>query len=93
VTNQATTDIVEGPEAAAGQPVAAAHDGTGHEDEHFGGRRISWIGTSIVCAGFLVGGLSFWGHIHWPLFWVGTAVALVGCLILAGAKTMSEDWY
>lgn len=92
MTNQATTGIVEGPEAAAARPVAAAHDGTEH-DEHFGGRRISWIGTSIVCVGFVVGGFSFLGRVHWPLFWAGVAVALVGCLTLAGAKTMSEDWY
>jgi fatty acid desaturase len=93
VTNQATTGIVEGPEATAAQPVAAVHDGAEHDEEHFAGRRISWIGTSIVCVGFVAGGLSFWGHIHWPLFWVAAGVALVGCLILAGAKTMSEDWY
>jgi hypothetical protein len=80
---------VKGPGATAAQPaVAAAHD-----TEHFSGRTISWVGTSIVCSGFLMGGLSFWGHIHWWLFWLGAGVAIVGCLILAFAKTMSEDWY
>jgi hypothetical protein len=93
VAEQATTDVVEGPGGTAAQPVVAPHDVAAHDSEHFNGRRISWFGTGIVCAGFIVGGFSFWGHVHWLLFWVATAIVVVGCLILAFAKTMSEDWY
>ncbi len=88
MAEQATAGIVEGPGGTAAQPAVAAHHG-----DHFNGRGISWVGTGIVCAGFIVGGFSFAGHVHWWLFWVGTAIAVVGCLILAFAKTMSEDWY
>ena len=89
MAERATTGIVEGPGGTAAQPVVAA----AHDSEHFSGRGISWFGTGVVCAGFFVGGLSFWGNIHWWLFWVGAGVTIVGSLILAFAKTMSEDWY
>jgi hypothetical protein len=89
VAERATTGTVEGPGGTAAQPVAgAAHDG-----EHFSGRRISWIGTVIVCAGFIAGGVAFIPHPTWWLFWLGVGIVIVGSLILAAAKTMSEDWY
>ncbi len=30
---------------------------------------------------------------HWTIFWIGTAVAIVGCLSLLFTKTLNEDWY
>jgi hypothetical protein len=89
VAEHATTGTVEGPGGTAAQPVA----GRAHDNEHYSGRGISWFGTGMVCAGFLAGGLSFWGHVHWWAFWLGAGIAIVGSLILAFAKTMSEDWY
>jgi len=89
VAERATTGTVEGPGGTAARPVAgAAHDG-----EHFSGRKISWIGTVIVCVGFIVGGVAFIPHPTWWLFWLGAGIVIVGSLILASAKTMSEDWY
>ncbi len=89
MAEQATTGTVEGRGGTAAQPVVSA----AHDSEHFGGRGISWAGTAIVCVGFIIGGVAFIPHPIWWLFWVGAAVAIVGCLILAFAKTMSEDWY
>ena len=89
MAEHATTGIVEGPGGTAAQPVVAAS----HDSEHFSGRRISWVGTTIVCVGFVVGGVAFIPHPIWWLFWLGTAIAIVGSLILAFAKTMSQDWY
>jgi hypothetical protein len=89
VAERTTTGIVEGPGGTAAQPVVAA----AHDSEHFSGRKISWVGTAIVCAGFTVGGAAFIPHPIWWLFWLGAAITIVGCLILAFSKTMSEDWY
>ena len=84
--------IVEGTIADSGAPVAfeAAHL------EHNPGRPISWVGTTIVIIGFIIGGISFPivnPAPQWVLFWVGTGIAIVGILVLAGSKAMNTDWY
>ena len=83
---------VEGTIADSGAP--AAYD-PGHL-EHNPGRPISWIGTSIVVVGFILGGISFPivdPAPQWVLFWIGTAIAIVGILVLATSKAMNTDWY
>jgi hypothetical protein len=70
-----------------------AFPGAPHDEEHNPGRPISWLGTSIVIVGFVVGGIGFVPAPHWTIFWIGAGVAIIGCLILLFAKTMSEDWY
>ena len=67
--------------------------GMPHDQEHNPGRPISWLGTSIVIVGFVIGGIGFVPAPHWTIFWIGAGVAIIGCLILLFAKTMSEDWY
>jgi hypothetical protein len=91
VAEHATTGTVEGPGGTAAQPVV----GAAHDLEHFSGRPISWFGTGVVCAGSVVGAIPFFftHPIWWWLFWVGAGITVVGCLVLAFAKTMSEDWY
>ena len=61
--------------------------------EHNSGRPISWVGTTIVIIGFIIGGIAFFPAPNWTIFWIGTAVAIVGCLTLLFTKTMNEDWY
>jgi hypothetical protein len=86
VAEQAT-GTVEGTGTAG----ALAH---GTDDEaHHTGRPISWVGTTVVVIGFVIGGIGFCPSPHWIIFWIGAAVAIVGCLILAFSKTMSTDWY
>jgi hypothetical protein len=67
--------------------------GTRHAEEHNPGRPISWVGTSVVIIGFIIGGIAFVPGPHWTIFWIGVGVAIVGCLTLLFAKTMNEDWY
>jgi len=86
VAEQAT-DTVE----STGSAGALAH-GSGHS-EHNSGRPISWVGTSIVIIGFIVGGAAMVPAPHWVLFWVGAGIAIVGCLVLAFSKAMNTDWY
>ena len=54
---------------------------------------MSWVGVGIVIVGFIIGGIAFFPAPHWTIFWIGTAVAIVGCLSLLFTKTMNEDWY
>jgi hypothetical protein len=64
--------------------------------EHNPGRPISWVGTSIVVVGFIIGGIAFPIQNpgpNWVIFWIGTAIALVGCFVLLFSKAMSTDWY
>jgi hypothetical protein len=64
--------------------------------EHNPGRPISWVGTGVVIVGFVIGGISFPivnPAPQWVVFWVGAAVAFVGCLILLFSKSMMTDWY
>jgi hypothetical protein len=68
--------------------VAAAHAG-----DHFSGRGISWVGVVVTCVGFVGGGVAFVPHPTWWAFWVSAGVAIVGLLIMAFAKTFSDDWY
>jgi hypothetical protein len=78
-------------EGTGGSSAALVH-GAGHL-EHNPGRPISWVGTSTVIVGFIVGGVAFVPTPHWLVFWIGAAVAIFGCLILLFSKAMNTDWY
>ena len=88
------TDTVDGTGAVAGTDAAGTvgvpFDG---HFEHNPGRPISWIGTSTVIVGFIIGGIAFFPSPNWVVFWIGTGVAIVGCLILAFSKAVNTDWY
>jgi hypothetical protein len=90
VVAEQATGTVEGTGTAG----ALAH-GPSHL-EHNPGRPISWVGTAVVTIGFIIGGIAFPiknPGPDWVLFWVGTGIAIVGCLILLFSKAMSTDWY
>jgi hypothetical protein len=96
VAEQAT-ETVDGTGAVAGTDAAGTvgvpFDG---HLEHNPGRPISWIGTSTVIVGFIIGGIAFPitnPGPNWIVFWVGTAVAIIGCLVLLFSKAMNTDWY
>ena len=61
--------------------------------EHNPGRPISWVGTTVVIIGFIIGGVAFVPSPNWIVFWVGAGVTIVGCLILLFSKAMNTDWY
>jgi hypothetical protein len=94
VAEQAT-DALEGTEGAlestgAPGPVAYA---TGHHLEHNPGKPMSWVGVMIVVIGFIIGGIAMVPGPHWVIFWIGSGVAIIGCLTLLFTKTFSTDWY
>ena len=63
---------------------------------HNPGRPVSWVGTSIVIVGFIIGGVSFPisdPGPNWIVFWIGAAVTLVGLLVLGTSKAIDTDWY
>lgn len=78
--------------AGTGAVSSAAHAVNQHL-EHNPGRPISWIGVIVAIIGAIIGGIGFIPHLQWALFGVGLGVFVVGLLIIAGAKTMSKDWY
>jgi hypothetical protein len=94
VAEQAT-DTVGGTGAVAGTGSAepAVPHGGGEHLEHNPGRPISWVGTSVVIVGFVVGGVAFVPSPNWVIVWVGTAITIVGLLVLAFSKAMNTDWY
>ncbi|HEV3380799.1 MAG TPA: HGxxPAAW family protein [Trebonia sp.] len=87
------TGTVETSGGAAAAAVSPAHGAGPAHLEHNPGRPISWVGTSIVIVGSIVGGVAFVPHPTWWLLWVGVAIAVVGILVLAAARTVSTDWY
>jgi hypothetical protein len=90
VAKQATGTVA----GSGGAEVPAfAVPGTEHAAAHHSGKPISWIAVVIVTAGFVVGCVGMVPHPNWWLFWVGAAIAVVGCVITLFAKTFSEDWY
>ena len=89
MAEQATGTVDTGGSTAAA--VGAAH--TAEHEEHNPGRPISWVSISIIIVGFVVGGVAFVPHPTWWLVYVGGAIAIVGCIMTAFAKTFSQDWY
>jgi hypothetical protein len=90
VAEQATETVGGGGDT--GVP-AVSLPGTGHAEEHYSGRSISWIAVTIVIIGFIVGGVGMVPHPTWWLFWTGAAIVVVGSIITMFAKTFQDDWY
>ena len=79
-------------ETAGAGALGTAHAANQHL-EHNPGRPISWIGVTVAIIGSIIGGVAWVPHPAWWLFYVGCAIFVVGLFIIAGAKTMSKDWY
>ena len=91
MADQATPDTMTGgtglePHGQAG----LTRDAGAHPSDH--GRTTSWVTTTIVFIGFLVGGIALPIGPTWWLFWVGCGIVVVGGLF--GAAThIFDDWY
>jgi len=46
-----------------------------------------------VIIGFVIGGIAMVPGPNWVIFWIGAAVAIIGCLILLFSRAMHTDWY
>lgn len=68
-----------------------AHYGA-HEVHHHG-KPASWIAVTVIIIGFLIGGIAMVPHPTWWAFWLGTGIAVVGCIMTLFAHTFSDDWY
>jgi hypothetical protein len=77
-----------------GQGEVATQGAAGPLGPHpaYHGRTVSWVAVSIIMVGFLVGGLALVFGTIWWLFWVGTAIAVVGLLVSLATNTF-QDWY
>jgi hypothetical protein len=84
VAEQAT-GTVQG--TGTGGTLAHAAPEAGHH-----GKPISWVAVTVIIIGFVVGGVAMVPHPIWWLFWLGTGIAVVGCLMTLFAKTF-DDWY
>lgn len=49
----------------------------------------SWLACAVIVAGFIVGGVAliYW---NWTVFWIGVALAAVGC-VFGWAVNIMED--
>lgn len=62
----------------------------GHEAHH--GRPASWMVTTIVIIGFIVGGIALPIGPTWWLFWTGVGIVVIGALVGAAVRIF-DDWY
>ncbi|MFI0449821.1 HGxxPAAW family protein [Actinomadura sp. 6N118] len=54
------------------------------------GRPKSWVAVTIIFIGFAVGGVALVLGPNWPMFWGGSAVVLIGCVIAWAVDIMSD---
>jgi hypothetical protein len=71
---------------AAKAPIGA----DGHEAHH--GRPASWVVTTLVIIGFIVGGIALCIGPSWVLFWVGAGIVVLAG-IAGAAVHIFDDWY
>ena len=53
---------------------------------------MSWVVSSIVIIGFIVGGIALPIGPTWWLFWTGVGIVVFG-IILGAAVHIFDDWY
>jgi hypothetical protein len=92
VTEQAASGTVADAAGNTGAHGLDAQTGVsyGHEAHH--GRPASWVAVSIIIVGFIVGGIAMVPSPKWWLFWTGTGIVVIGCIMAAAAHIM-DDWY
>ena len=69
-----------------------AQVGQSYVHEEFHGRPASWVASSIIIVGFIVGGIALPIGPVWWLFWTGVGIVVLGAIIGA-AVHIFDDWY
>ena len=69
-----------------------AQIGPPYVQEAHHGRPGSWVATSVVIVGFVVGGIALPIGPTWWLFWTGVGIVVLGAIIGA-AVHIFDDWY
>ncbi|MEU5882556.1 HGxxPAAW family protein [Spirillospora sp. NPDC047279] len=54
------------------------------------GRPKSWVAVTIIFIGFAVGGWALVIGPHWPLFWGGAAITLLGGVVAWAVDIMTD---
>ena len=80
-------------EETSGATSVAHGADAGHHLEHNPGKPMSWVAIAVIVVGFVVGVPAMVPHMIWWLFWLAIGIVLVGCLMVAFAKTFHDDWY
>lgn len=73
-----------------GDTGARAESSEAHAGYH--GRTASWVCTTVVVIGFVVGGIALPVGPVWWLFWTGVGIVVLGGIIGAFAHIF-DDWY
>ena len=68
------------------------HTGLPYEHEAHHGRPASWMVTTVVIVGFIVGGIALCIGPSWVMFWLGAGIVVLGGIIGA-AVHIFDDWY
>jgi hypothetical protein len=89
VTEQPTSGTVVGDTGSHGLDARTGLK-DGHEEYH--GRPVSWVAVTVIIVGFVLGGIALPIGPSWVLFWVGTAIVVVGSIFAASIRIM-DDWY
>jgi len=63
-----------------------------YDHEEFHGRAASWVASSIVIVGFIIGGIALPIGPTWWLFWTGVGIVVLGAMVGA-AVHIFDDWY
>ncbi len=69
-----------------------AQTGMPYEHEAHHGRPASWVVSTIVIVGFIVGGIALPIGPTWWLFWTGVGIVVLGGL-MGAAVHIFDDWY
>jgi hypothetical protein len=62
------------------------------EPEAHHGRPVSWVVTTLVITGFIVGGIGLCVGPSWVLFWLGAGIVVIAGLMGAAVRIF-DDWY
>jgi hypothetical protein len=89
VTEQPTSGTVAGDTGAHGLDVQTGQP-YDHEAHH--GRPASWVVTTLVIIGFILGGIALCIGPSWVLFWLGAGIVVIAGLMGAAVRIF-DDWY
>jgi hypothetical protein len=89
VADQAGTMADAGDTGSRGLDAQVAQS---YVHEEFHGRPGSWVASSVVIVGFIIGGIALPIGPTWWLFWTGVGIVVIGALVGA-AVHIFDDWY
>ena len=69
-----------------------AQTGPSYHHEEYHGRPVSWVVSTLVVIGFVLGGIALCIGPSWVLFWVGAGIVVLAG-IMGAAVHIFDDWY